>query len=178
MTTEEHEAALVAAHEGRGFDDVVVVVANVAAVENAARHLAPHGLLVVFGGLARGTVAQLDLSNVYLGGMQMTGSAGSTIHDQAAVLERVAAGHLSTASAVAAVGGLDAARDGMQGLMDGRFPGKMVIYSQVPAFPLTALADLKPIAPAVYDLLDAQGLWTREAEREFLRRYAGDVYSE
>ncbi len=176
MPPEEHEAALTAAHAGRGFDDVVVVVANVAAVEIAARHLAPHGLLVVFGGLARGTVAQLDVSNVYLGGMQMTGSAGSTIHDQAAVLERVAAGHLSTASAVAAIGGLDAARDGMQGLMDGRFPGKMVIYPQAAAFPLTALADLKEVAPAVYDLLDSQGQWTRAAEAEFLRRYAGDVY--
>lgn len=176
MTPEEHEAALVAAHEGCGFDDVVVVVANVAAVESAAQHLAPHGLLVVFGGLARGTVAQLDLSNVYLGGMQMTGSAGSTIHDQAAVLERVAAGHLSTANAVAAIGGLDAARDGMQGLMEGRFPGKIVIYPQAAAFPLTALADLKGIVPAVHDLLDSQGQWTRAAEAEFLRRYAGDVY--
>ncbi len=176
MAAGEHEAALAAAHEGRGFDDVVVVVANVAAVESAARHLAPHGLLVVFGGLARGTVAQLDLSNVYRGGMQVTGSAGSTIHDQAAVLERVAAGHLSTASAVAAIGGLDAAAGGMQGLMDGRFPGKMVIYPQVPSFPLTALADLKGVAPAVYDLLDAQGQWTRAAEAEFLRQYAGDVY--
>jgi threonine dehydrogenase-like Zn-dependent dehydrogenase len=176
MAAGEHEAALAAAHEGRGFDDVVVVVANVAAVESAARLLAPHGLLVVFGGLARGTVAQLDLSNVYRGGMQVTGSAGSTIHDQAAVLERVAAGHLSTASAVAAIGGLDAAAGGMQGLMDGRFPGKMVIYPQVPSFPLTALADLKGVAPAVYDLLDAQGQWTRAAEAEFLRQYAGDVY--
>jgi len=176
MTPEEHEAALAAAHEDRGFDDIVVVVANVAAVESAAQHLAPHGLLVVFGGLARGTVAQLDLSNVYLGGMQMTGSAGATIRDQAAVLERVAAGYLSTASAVAAIGGLDAARDGMQGLMDGRFPGKMVIYPQVPAFPLTALADLKGVAPAVHDLLDGQGQWTRVAEAEFLRRYAGGAY--
>lgn len=176
MTEREHEAALADAHGGRGFDDVIVVVADVAAVESAARHLAADGLLVVFGGLARGRIAQLDLSNVYLGRMQLTGSAGSRIRDQAAVLERVAAGHLSTASAVAAIGGLDAARAGMQGLMDGRFPGKMVIYPQVPAFPLTALADLKPIAPAVYDLLGPQGLWTREAEREFLRRYAGDIY--
>ena len=29
---------------------------------------------------------------------------------------------------------------------------------------------------AVYDLLDSQGQWTRAAEAEFLRRYAGDVY--
>ena len=55
-------------------------------------------------------------------------------------MRKVAAGSLTTANAVAAVGGLDAARDGMQGLMDGRFPGKMVIFPQVESFPLTALA--------------------------------------
>ncbi len=168
--------ALAAAHGGHGFDDAVVIVASVPAIEAALPLLAPDGLLVVFGGLARGVSAGLDLSPVYQGNLQIIGSAGSTIHDQAAVLSKVAAGHLSTASAVAAIGGLDAARDGMQGLMDGRFPGKVVIYPQAPAFPLTALADLKDAAPAIYDLLDEGGLWSRAAEAEFLRRYAGDVY--
>lgn len=176
MAEAELAEALHAAHGGRGFDDIVVIVASVPAIEAALPHLACDGLLVVFGGLARGTLARLDLSQIYLGCVQITGSAGSTIRDQAAVLGKVAAGHLSTASAVAAIGGLDAARDGMQGLMDGRFPGKMVIYPQVEAFPLTALADLKTVAPAVYDLLGPGGGWTREAEAEFLRRYAGESY--
>ena len=78
--------AAVAAHGGRGFDDIVVIVASVPAIEAAMPHLAPDGLLVVFGGLARGTMAALDLSHIYLGGAQITGSAGSTIRDQAAVL--------------------------------------------------------------------------------------------
>ena len=153
-----------------------MIVASTPAIEAALPHLAPDGLLVIFGGLARGTMAALDLSNVYLGGTQITGSAGSTIHDQASVLRKVAAGNLSTANAVAAVGGLDAARDGMQGLMDGRFPGKMVIFPQVESFPLTALADLKTAAPSVFKLLGPAGDWTREAEAEFLRLYAGAVY--
>ncbi len=168
--------ALGAAHGGRGFDDIVVIVASAPAIEAAMPHLACDGLLVVFGGLARGTLARLDLSQVYLGCVQITGSAGSTIRDQATVLGKVAAGQLSTASAVAAIGGLDAAREGMQGLMDGRFPGKIVIFPQVASFPLTALADLKTSAPAVYDLLGPGGVWTRAAEAEFLRRYAGDIY--
>ncbi len=176
MSQEKYAAALSAAHGGRGFDDIVVVVASVPAIEAAMPQLACDGMLVVFGGLARGTLALLDLSQIYLGCVQITGSAGSTIHDQASVLGKVAAGHLSTASAVAAIGGLDAARDGMQGLMDGRFPGKMVIYPQVDSFPLTALADLKAAAPAVHDLLGPDGGWTREAEAEFLGRCAGGLY--
>ena len=73
---------------------------------------------------------------------------------------------------MAAVGGLDAARDGMQGLMDGRFPGKMVIFPQVESFPLTALADLKTAAPSVFRLLGPRRLDAR-GEAEFLRLYAG-----
>jgi len=65
----------------------------------------------------------------------------------------------------------------MQGLMDGRFPGKMVIFPQVESFPLTALAGLKAVAPSVYDLLGPAGDWTREAEAKFLRLYAGETYS-
>ena len=176
MAAEDYTAALNAAHGGRGFDDIVVIVASTTAIEAALPHLAPDGLLVIFGGLARGTMAALDLSHVYLGATQVTGSAGSTIHDQASVLRKVATGNLATANAVAAVGGLDAARDGMQGLMDGRFPGKMVIFPQVESFPLTALADLRTAAPSVFKLLGPAGDWTREAEAEFLRLYAGEVY--
>jgi D-arabinose 1-dehydrogenase-like Zn-dependent alcohol dehydrogenase len=176
MAPDVYEAAVRSARGARGFDDIVVIVASVPAIETALPHLAPDGMLQIFGGLARGTIAQLDLSNIYLGGAQITGSAGSTIHDQASVLSKVHAGHLSTASAVAAIGGIDAARDGMQGLMDGRFPGKMVIYPQVEGFPLTALADLKTAAPEVYGLLGPRGVWTREAEAAFLRTHAGNRY--
>jgi D-arabinose 1-dehydrogenase-like Zn-dependent alcohol dehydrogenase len=174
---EDYEDALHSAHGGHGFDDIVVVIASVEAIEAAMPHLAADGLLVVFGGLARGTATRLDLSSVYLGNVQITGSAGSTISDQAAVLDKVASGHLSTASAVAAIGGIDAARDGVQCLMDRCFPGKMVIFPQARRFPLTALAGLKPIAPTVYDLLGPAASWTREAESEFLRRFAGDIYA-
>jgi threonine dehydrogenase-like Zn-dependent dehydrogenase len=177
MPPDEFDAALRAAHGGRGFDDIVVVVANVPAIESAMPYLAPDGMLVIFGGLARGTMAALDLSNVYLGGAQVTGSAGSTIHDQAAVIQKVAAGHLSTASAVAAIGGINAAKDGIQGLIDRRFPGKMVIFPQVTSFPLTALPDLENVAPSVFARLAPDGTWTREAELEFLHLYAGDIYS-
>ena len=176
MAAEDFAAALHAAHGGQGFDDIVVIVASTPAIEAALPHLAPDGLLVIFGGLARGTMAALDVSHIYLGAAQITGSAGSTIHDQASVMRKVAAGNLTTANAVAAVGGLDAARDGMQGLMDGRFPGKMVIFPQVASFPLTALADLKTAAPSVFKLLGPTGDWTREAEAEFLRLYAHAVY--
>ncbi len=168
--------ALRAAHGGQGFDDIVVIVASTPAIESAMPHLAPNGMLVVFGGLARGTIAHLDLSDVYLGSAQITGSAGSTIGDQAAVLAKVAAGHLDTGSAVAAVGGMDAAYDGIRCLVDRCFAGKVVIYPQVPSFPVTGLPALEHVAPSVFTRLSPSAGWTREAEREFLRLYATETY--
>ncbi len=53
----------------------------------------------------------------------------------------------------------------------------MVIYPQVASFPLTALAELKTVAPTVYDRLGDGGVWTREAEAEFLRTFAPEVYA-
>ena len=177
LSPDELKRELAVCHGGQGFDDIVVIVASPEAIEAAMPELARDGMLVVFGGLARGVTAQLDLTSIYLGNAQLTGSAGSTIRDQAAVVDKVAAGSLSTASAVAAIGGMDAAAHGIQGLIDRRFPGKMVIYPQVEAFPLTALPDLKEPAPTVYARLGAGAAWTREAEAEFLRLYAPGVYA-
>jgi L-sorbose 1-phosphate reductase len=168
----EMNAALAAAHGGAGFDDIIVVVAQPEAVEVAMPHLAPSGMLAVFGGLPQGTIAHVDIGDVYLHGAQLTGTSGSRISDQAAVVHKVVTGQLSTASAVAAVGGLDAARDGIQALIDRRYPGKAVIFPRVPSFPLTALAELGEVAPSVAALLSPSGQWTRAAEAEFLRRYA------
>jgi len=53
--------------------------------------------------------------------------------------------------------------------MEGRFPGKIVIFPPVADFPLTPLADLKTVAPAVYEKLGPGETWTRAAEAEFLR---------
>jgi NADPH:quinone reductase-like Zn-dependent oxidoreductase len=170
---QELHAALVAATGGGGFDDIVVVVAKPEAIEESMPYLAPTGLLAVFGGLPRGTMATLDISNIYLHGAQITGTSGSRISDQAAVMHKVTTGRLSTAHAVAAIGGLSAARDGLQALIDRRYPGKVVIYPRVLDFPLTALEDLPAFAPSVHALLDSGGHWTREAEAEFLRLYAG-----
>jgi hypothetical protein len=52
----------------------------------------------------------------------------------------------------------------------------MVIFPQVESFPLTALADLKTVAPSVFDLFGPAGDWTRAAEAEFLRLYAEGAY--
>jgi hypothetical protein len=75
---------------------------------------------------------------------------------------------LSPNRSVAAIGSLNAARDGFQAVLEAKFPGKVVIFPHIKDFPLTALADLKEKLPSVYAKLKDGREWTVEAEQEFL----------
>jgi hypothetical protein len=71
---------------------------------------------------------------------------------------------LNTNLSVAAIGGLNAAREGLEGVNAGRFPGKTVIYTQIPDLPLMSLEDIRANVPEVADKLGPAGEWTKEAE--------------
>ncbi len=151
-----------------GFDDIVVLAPVPALISDSARYLAPEGVMNVFAGVARGTMAEVDLSDVYLKQTRWIGQSGSTIQDLRMMLEQEEAGILSTNRAVAAIGSLNATRDGLKALQDAVFPGKVVIFPHIKEFPLTALSDLKDKLPTVYAKLE-NGQWNSEAEKEFLR---------
>jgi hypothetical protein len=77
---------------------------------------------------------------------------------------------LPTNHSVAAVAGLEGVRDGLHAVAEGRFAGKVVVYPNLShPLPLTPLAELDKVLPSVAARLDADGLWTREAEDELLR---------
>ena len=162
----EEDLAMLVAHEtkGRGADDVIVTAPTAAAVTQAARVMAGDAMLVLFAGLPVGTRASLDISRVYLHGAQYTGTSGSRIADQELVVRKTLAGQLSPARAVAAVGGIEAAADGLRSLMEGRFAGKIVIFPQLRGLPLTSLEDLAINDPELAAALGPGGTWTSEAE--------------
>ncbi|MEM9655099.1 MAG: zinc-binding dehydrogenase, partial [Actinomycetota bacterium] len=135
--------------DGRGADDVVVSVPVAPIMADAGTLLAPDGMLVFFAGIANGTEGPLDMSRVYLDNVQYTGTSGSSIDDQAAVLDKANAGTLTPALNLAAIGGIEAGRDGVQAVLEGRFAGKVVIFPQVAGVPLTGLEELKSTAPEV-----------------------------
>jgi L-sorbose 1-phosphate reductase len=162
---------LVRRYAPRGADDVVITAPSARAVIAGADALAPDGMLVLFAGVPVGTRASLDLSSVFLHGAQFTGTSGSRIADQALVVEKALAGELEPRRALAAVGGMDAAQDALQALMDGRFPGKIVIFPALRDLPLTALPDLAVAEPEVGAALDESGAWTVEAEAALFARH-------
>ncbi len=154
--------------QGRGCDDVVVVVPDAAVMQDAVQWLAPDGMLVLFAGIAPGQAIRLPLDRSAQSSAQFTGTSGSTVADQLAVLAKAAAGTLAPAGCVAAIGGMRAVKRALAAMMENRFPGKIVIYPQLPDLPLLGLDELRATLPAVHAALGPGPAWTRAAEAALL----------
>ena len=66
-----------------------------------------------------------------LHGAQITGTSGSKLADQLALVAKIQAGKATPARAVAAIGGLKALGEGLAAVIEQRYPGKVVIFPQV-----------------------------------------------
>lgn len=154
---------------GQGFDDIVVLAPVAALIEQASVHLGKNGVMNIFAGVPRGTMATLDLSATHMRGVRWLGSSGSRPSDLEYTLHEAEFGSLSTNRSLAAIGGINAVWDGVEAVKKAVFPGKTVIYPQIADLPLTALPDLKDILPKVYAKLEDGQFWTREAEAELLK---------
>ncbi len=152
-----------------GFDNIVVLAPVPSVMAEAATHLAPGGLMNVFAGVGRGTMAELDLSDLFFRRVRFIGHTSSTIEELRLMLHQAEHGQLSPNRSVAAIGSLSAARDGLRAVKDTTYAGKIVIFPHIKEMPLTALPDLKHRLPSVYARLKDGKEWTVEAENEFLR---------
>ncbi|MEM8533804.1 MAG: zinc-binding dehydrogenase [Chloroflexota bacterium] len=157
--------------DGSGADDVIVSVPSAALMAEAGSMMAPDGMLVLFAGVPNGTYAPLKVSDVYLHNAQFTGTSGSRLSDQQLVIQKTVAGELSPNRSVAAVGGIEAAQDGLHALMEGHYPGKIVIFPQISGLPLIGLSELKDRFPDVAAQLGPGDIWTLEAEQALIEHF-------
>ncbi|KPL78711.1 alcohol dehydrogenase [Ornatilinea apprima] len=157
--------------QGQGADDVVVSVPVAALMEEGGAVMKPDGMLVLFAGVPNGTMGKVDMSNVYLSNAQYTGTSGLTIDDQSLVMERRVAGTLSPGRSVAAIGGLETAPEAIRSVMEGRYPGKVVVFPQLSNLPLMALKELPEKLPEVAAKLGENLMWTNEAEEVLIEKY-------
>jgi threonine dehydrogenase-like Zn-dependent dehydrogenase len=169
MNTAAYQTEMAKYVEAGGFDDIIVLAPVPVVIADAANYLAIEGVMNVFAGVARGTMAGLNLSDAYLKQTRVIGHSASAMDDMLLVLDKTYEGELSPNRSVAAVGSLSAAKDGLKAVKDATLAGKVVIYPNIKEMPLTPLADLKDTLPSVYALLNEHGEWTNEAEAEFLR---------
>jgi len=153
-----------------GFDDVVCLVPVPAIISQCSRFLGKRGVYNIFAGVGRGTMAQMDLGKVTGNNARWFGSSGSFIDDLKMTLTLAEKGELSPNMAVAAVGGIEAVRDGLQAGSESAMPGKIVIYPHIANLPLTTLPDLHTKMPEVAAKLGPDDTWTREAEEVLLEK--------
>ena len=158
------------ATQNQGVDDVVVSVPVAALMEEGDTVMKADGMMVLFAGVPNGTMGAVNLSNVYLSNAQYTGTSGLTIDDQASVMQRRVAGTLSPGRSVAAIGGLETAAEAIESVIEGKYPGKVVIFPQIRNLPLTGLKELKERLPDVAAKLGEDLMWTNEAEEVLIEK--------
>jgi hypothetical protein len=66
---------------------------------------------------------------------------------------------------------MNVAPQGIEAMMDGRYPGKIVIFPQIPDLPLMGLDELAEKLPEIAALLDENGFWTNEAEAALIEKF-------
>jgi len=169
MNKGSYAARMAAFREEGGFDDIVVLAPIAPVIADAATYLADEGVMNIFAGVARGTMVDVDLSDVYRRGCRIIGHSASKIEDMLEMLAAAEHGSLSPNRSVAAIGSLGASHAGLRAVHDTVFPGKIVIYPNIRDLPLTPLADLKEVLPTVFAKLKDGREWTNEAEAELLR---------
>ena len=165
FTTELHSFA------PEGFDDAVILVPSAALVEEAAGFLRDGALVNVFAGIPTGESALLDLAAITERGIRYTGSSGSSFDDMAETLRLAAAGEFHPERALAAIGGMNALKKGLEAVAAGRFPGKTAILPNCPDLPLTAIADLGKLDPELAATLDESGCYTIATEAALIRKW-------
>ncbi len=154
-----------------GFDDVVLLVPNAAAVEHSAGFLRDKALVNLFAGIPAGETAPLPIRDIVERGVRFTGSSGSTFDDMADTLRAAAAGEFHPQCALAAIGGMNALKEGLEAVAAGRFPGKTAILPGCPELPLTALTDLGRLDPALPATLDENGNYTKATEALLIAKW-------
>ncbi|GMW00312.1 MAG: hypothetical protein AMXMBFR84_14500 [Candidatus Hydrogenedentota bacterium] len=159
-----------ASHAVDGYDDIVIL-APLARLVPQYLNMAADGCLVnVFAGVGIGSMAPIKIEDLCRG-IKIIGSSGSRISDLRKVLQMVEGGELNTNLSIAAIGGLNAAREGLEAVRDAKFPGKTVIYPQIPDLPLTPLEKVAEVVPELKEKLGADSAWTIEAEETLLEKY-------
>jgi threonine dehydrogenase-like Zn-dependent dehydrogenase len=154
----------------RGYSDIAIMVPVAALVPQYLKYAADGAFVNIFAGVGIGSNAAFHLRDLCRG-IKLIGSSGSRIADMRKVLDKVERGELNTNLSVAAIGGLNAAKDGLEAVRDAKFPGKTVLYTQILDLPLTPLEELPKRLPEVAARLSPEGAWTLEAEQALLEHF-------
>lgn len=154
-----------------GCDDILMMFPDLAETERLPALLKAGGVINLFAGLPPGNAIAVDIDRLIGAGCQIIGTSGSSLADQARVLEKATVGQIAPARIVSAVGALDAAKDAVHAVNERRYSGKIVLYPALAGLPLTSIVALGERFPAVRRSLGANGSWTKAAEEALFREF-------
>jgi len=177
FTTTSDKEDLLAANDGKGYDDVFVYAPVSAVVELADSLLGFDGCLNFFAGPTdKNFSANFNFYNVHYARHHVVGTSGSTVEDMKDIVRLISEQRINPAVMITHIGGIDAAIDTTL-----RLPkiagGKKLIYTHI-NMPLTAIADFKELgktderfAVLAKMVEKNNGLWCAEAEKYLLQNW-------
>jgi len=148
-----------------GFDDIIMLVPVPVVLAGSAKMLGEDGLMNVFAGIPAGKNAVVNIGKIVSHGQRYIASSGSSMDDIRHTLELTETGKLAPVYALAAVGGMNSIKEGMQGLIDARFAGKTVAYPHAVDMPLTPVVDVDSICEGASATLENGEILTKETEK-------------
>ena len=154
-----------------GFDDIVMLVPVAPLVSAYAKFLGKDGLMNIFAGIPAGKEATLCTCAIAKGGARFIGSSGSKTQDLRNTIEFVQRGILKPVSALAAIGGMNVLKEGLEAVAAAKFPGKTVIFPNCPDMPLTGVNDIASLVPGLEKTFDADGNYSVETEKALLAKF-------
>jgi hypothetical protein len=165
----EAEVAKFAEKDG-GFDDIVMLVPVIPVVNSSAPFLRKDGLMNIFAGIPAGKEGLLNVRKIAEAGARYIGSSGSLTSHLRHTLKLVEEKKLNPATALAAVGGMQVLKKGLEAVADAKFPGKTVIFPHCD-FPLTPLEKLSELSPELAKTLSKDGSYTMETEKALFKMF-------
>jgi threonine dehydrogenase-like Zn-dependent dehydrogenase len=132
-----------------GYDHIMLLASSAEAVALTYPLLTDGGVLNLFAGIPKGQKVPLDLTPLASRHMRLLGSSGSTMDDIAECLRLVAEGALPARKVIGAIAGLNALPEALQAVQTHRYPGKVVLFPQLPDLPLMGLTELHDRLPEV-----------------------------
>lgn len=166
-------AARLTAEAPDGFDDIVMLVPVPALIGVYSRFLGTDGLMNVFAGVPVGSMAPISLGAVASKGARYLGSSGSSMEDIGYTLRMTEEGKLSPIYALGAIGGMMSLKEGIEGVMTARYPGKTVIYPNAIDMPLVPIEHVDQAAEgASKTLLDGE-VFTKATEEMLKAKWEG-----
>lgn len=155
-----------------GFDDIVMLVPVIPVLNDAAKYLKEDGLMNIFAGIPAGKEGQLNVKGIAVRGHRFIGSSGSRTYHLKHTLDMVESGKLDPSTALAAIGGMNELKHGLDGVANAKFPGKTVIFPNCEDLPLTPIEDINTLDKSIDDALSkSKTSYNMAAEKALLTKY-------